>query len=277
MKGTYTTYKSWLTAAKKAGAVRLDGDKDIAMAFDAKNRGVAEWDGAEGYVYKVRNMIDGKMVFENPPKSRRENYSNFNEWETDAFRAGATQVIQLGNNIFSAIKMKDGSLVKVDKGGFVDMRSRTGQMVRRNSTVIGSWYGNSGEIYRHLAAKSGKSRPYANPRHGNDDPSRDEMIEHIRKVYGREADEFDIEEAIYWFATDYHGGQSSNLYSALSTSEYRPGRMSSGPEEGSMGEMIYSELADTFSPKKNPVRRRIGISLSKNRRRNPVYDTGSDE
>jgi hypothetical protein len=108
------------------------------------------------------------------------------------------------------------------------------------------------------------------------------MIEHIRKVYGREADEFDIEEAIYWFATDYHGGQSSNLYSALSTSEYRPGRSSSGPEEGSMGEMIYADLVDTFSSKKNPVhsrkgKQRIGISLSKNRRRNPVYDTGSDE
>ena len=56
MKGTYTTYKSWLTAAKKAGAVRLDGDKDIAMAFDAKNRGVAEWDGAEGYIYRKSEM-----------------------------------------------------------------------------------------------------------------------------------------------------------------------------------------------------------------------------
>ena len=107
MKGTYTTYKSWLTAAKKAGAVRLDGDKDIAMAFDAKNRGVAEWDGAEGYVYKVRNMIDGKMVFENPTKSRRENYRNFDEWETDAFRAGATQVSRIGEYIYSAITMND--------------------------------------------------------------------------------------------------------------------------------------------------------------------------
>jgi len=276
MKGTYTTYKSWLTAAKKAGAVRLDGDKDIAMAFGSDGRGVAEWDGAEGYVYKVKSMIDGKMIFKNPA-SRKENYNDFNEWETDAFRAGATQVVRLGENLFSAIKMKDGSLAKLDKDGFVDMRSRTGQMVRRNSTTVGSWYGERGEINRQLVAKSGKSRPYENPRHGNDDPSREEMIEHIRKVYGREADEFDIEEAIYWFANDYHGGQSSNLYSALSTSEYRPGRMSNGPEEGSMGEMIYADLVDTFSPKKNPVRRRIGISLSKNRKRNPVYDTGSDE
>jgi len=151
-------------------------------------------------------------------------------------------------------------------------------------------YSQRGDVtygYRHWRQMMGieKSNPRSsrkNPRHGNDDPSREEMIEHIRKVYGREADEFDIEEAIYWFATDYHGGQSSNLYSALSTSEYRPGRSSSGPEEGSMGEMIYADLVDTFSSKKNPVhsrnpKRRIGISLSKNRKRNPVYDTGSDE
>ena len=103
--------------------------------------------------------------------------------------------------------------------------------------------------------------PRKNPRRGNDDPSREEMIEHIRKVYGRDADEFDIEEAIYWFANDYHGGQSSNLYSALSTSEYRPGRSSSGPEEGSMGEMIYADLVDTFSTKKNPLKRRKGESV----------------
>jgi hypothetical protein len=251
----------------------------------------------------ARFLMGQKDAFENPVKSRKENYNDFNEWEIDAFRAGATQVVRLGENLFSAIKMKDGSLAKLDKDGFVDMRSRTGQMVRRNSTTVGSWYGERGEINRQLVAKSGKSRPYENPRRGNDDPSREEMIEHIRRAYGREADEFDIEEAIYWFANDYHGGQGSNLYSALSTSEFRPGRMSNGPEEGSMGEMIYADLVDTFSAKKNPLKRRkgesprdfvsrcmseekasfpntkqrIAVCLSKSRKRNPVYDTGSDE
>ena len=149
MKGTYLTYKSWLAAAKKAGAVRLDGDKDIAMAFDAKGRGVAEWDGAEGYVYKTKSKIDGSMIFENPaPASRKENYDDFDEWETDAFRAGATQVVRLGEDLFSAIKMKDGSLVKLDEEGFVDMRSRAGQKVRKESITVGGWYGDRGEIYR---------------------------------------------------------------------------------------------------------------------------------
>ncbi len=70
-----------------------------------------------------------------------------------------------------------------------------------------------------------------------------------------------------------------------------------------MGEMIYSDLVETFSTKKNPVKprkgessrsfvsrcmseekasfpktkQRIAVCLSKSRKRNPVYDTGSDE
>jgi len=35
---------------------------------------------------------------------------------------------------------------------------------------------------------------------------------------------FDVETAIYWFATDYHGRQNSPLYKILSSSMYKPGR-----------------------------------------------------
>ena len=59
------------------------------------------------------------------------------------------------------------------------------------------------------------------------DPTRDEMLTALAG-----ADEFDIEAAIYWFANDWHGGQWSNLCSALSTSPYRPALSESGcPEE----------------------------------------------
>jgi hypothetical protein len=317
MKGTYTTYKSWLTAAKKAGAVRLDGDKDIAMAFGADGRGVAEWDGAEGYVYKVKNMIDGKMVFENPkgvyttygawraaakkagamrfegdkdiaqafdgngrpvaewdgaegyiyktksmidgkmiftnPASRKENYNDFNEWEIDAFRAGATQVVRLGENLFSAIKMKDGSLAKLDKDGFVDMRSRTGQMVRSNSTTVGSWYGERGEINRQLVAKSGKSRPYENPK---ESPL---YVKYLSLMRGEEPFMMGGTKYEYVWA-EYPGGiKDIGVYSYA-------------------GDLVYSY--DSFRKmmnldRTNPIhsrnpKHRIGISLSKNRRRNPL-------
>jgi len=38
---------------------------------------------------------------------------------------------------------------------------------------------------------------------------------------------FDIEEAAYYIAAHCHGGQWSNLYSLLSTSEFRPGPFTS--------------------------------------------------
>ena len=49
------------------------------------------------------------------------------------------------------------------------------------------------------------------------------MINYIH-VEMPEADEFDIEAAIRWFACDGHGGQSDPLYAICSSSEYRPGR-----------------------------------------------------
>lgn len=61
------------------------------------------------------------------------------------------------------------------------------------------------------------------------DPTHDEMVEYLT-AQGCE-DEFDREEAIYWFAYAWHGGQWSNLYSALSTSSYSPGPCTMGPED----------------------------------------------
>jgi hypothetical protein len=42
---------------------------------------------------------------------------------------------------------------------------------------------------------------------------------------------FDAAQALYWYANDYHEGQWSELYSILSTLEYRPGLMESEPDE----------------------------------------------
>lgn len=67
------------------------------------------------------------------------------------------------------------------------------------------------------------------------DPTAEMMREYLKsnefKMY--EFSEFDIEGAIYWFATFHHSGMNSNLYSASSMSDYRPSPMSNGPEEES--------------------------------------------
>ena len=79
------------------------------------------------------------------------------------------------------------------------------------------------------------------------DPSAEDMREHLRGSYGDNVEDFDIEAAIYWFAHDYHTGQGSQLYRALSNSEYNPGRlMSSAKDEGDMVEILYEELEANF-------------------------------
>ena len=72
-KGVYTTYSAWRAAAKKAGAVRFEGDKDIAQAFDATGFGVAEWDGAEGYIYRKSMNNPRQRIAVSLSKSRKRN------------------------------------------------------------------------------------------------------------------------------------------------------------------------------------------------------------
>lgn len=75
------------------------------------------------------------------------------------------------------------------------------------------------------------------------DPTRRELMQELRK-YAPNNDEFDYEEAIYWFAADYHGGQGSNLYSVLSTSDYHPGITQRRPS--GEGRRLYEHLQQVF-------------------------------
>ena len=78
------------------------------------------------------------------------------------------------------------------------------------------------------------------------DPTKAEMLVFLAPMAAGEATAFDEESAIYWFAADYHGGQWSNLYSALSTSEYRPGPCENGPE-GGIAQMLYDALVSEYT------------------------------
>lgn len=63
------------------------------------------------------------------------------------------------------------------------------------------------------------------------DPTKEEMVKFLNDKYKGHIDytdeeiQFPIEAAIYWYAYNYHSGQNSNLYSALSTSKYQHSRM----------------------------------------------------
>lgn len=44
-----------------------------------------------------------------------------------------------------------------------------------------------------------------------------------------DGDSSDVHAALYWLLSDYHGGQGSPEYAALSSSRYNPGPMEKGP------------------------------------------------
>ena len=76
------------------------------------------------------------------------------------------------------------------------------------------------------------------------DPTREEMLATIDNL---SLDVIDRESAIYWFASDYHGGQWSNLYSVLSTSPFKPGPSHTSVEdEGEMAVTAYDAIVGEF-------------------------------
>jgi hypothetical protein len=82
----------------------------------------------------------------------------------------------------------------------------------------------------------------------NTDPTLTEMREYLNGLFNDELDEFDREEAIYWFAANWHGGMSSNLYEAICSSQYKPGPLRDGPDS-EMAKGAYDELEHYFTKK----------------------------
>lgn len=79
------------------------------------------------------------------------------------------------------------------------------------------------------------------------DPSKEEMVAFLQQQFGREESfEGDAEEAMYWFANFNHGGQSSNLYSVLSTSHFSPGPIARGPQPDSMAADMFQALESEY-------------------------------
>jgi hypothetical protein len=73
----------------------------------------------------------------------------------------------------------------------------------------------------------------------HEDPDYDEMVAYIKGKFGNDVDEFDFNGAIYYFGSHYHGGQSSNLYRAMSETGYNPGAMQTEPVDFADYEYTY--------------------------------------
>lgn len=78
------------------------------------------------------------------------------------------------------------------------------------------------------------------------DPTLEELRAFVDALpFAGERSDFDREEAIYWYACAWHGGQTSNLYSALSRSEFYPGPCASPMEL--TAKMLIDALIEEFS------------------------------
>ena len=76
------------------------------------------------------------------------------------------------------------------------------------------------------------------------DPTHSEMMQTLSP----DSESYDDAEiAIYWFANDWHGGQHSNLYSALSTSIYKPGPTATLDSEGEIATLFYDQIEQAFT------------------------------
>jgi len=217
--------------------------------------------------------------------NRKEKYDDFDEWETDVFRAGATQVLEVGENIFYAIRTPNNKPVQSDADGMFDLRSRRGREVMKTAKTIGGWAGGSGEIYRHIVARAGKSRPYENPAHR---PKETPLYVKYLSLMSGEVP-FMMQGTKYEYVwAEYPGGiKDIGVYSYAGDLVYsydafrkmmnldrtNPVRRQKGESVRDFTSRCMSEEKMSF-PK---TKQRIAVCLSKSCKRNPVYDTGSDE
>lgn len=82
------------------------------------------------------------------------------------------------------------------------------------------------------------------------DPTREDMLSAIKEALPG-VDDFDQEAGLYWYANDNHGGQWSNLYSALSVSPYTPGMRETRPRGAARD--VYDHLAWLYRGGPKPV------------------------
>jgi hypothetical protein len=81
------------------------------------------------------------------------------------------------------------------------------------------------------------------------DPNKQEMINFLKKE-SINFNAFDAEAAIFWYAYDHHSGQWSNLYSVLSTSQYKPGPFINKIEQTDEStQIMYNLLVSNYENK----------------------------
>ncbi len=142
----YQTWAGWKKAAKEAGAVRIEGDKDIANAFAADGFGVGEWDGEKGSIYERkprRNPVNRDdlyveylrpMQFEEPFMMGGNKYeyvrARYSDGREDigvySYRGDITYGYEAFNRMMGISRSADTDPSILEMRERIEMRRRTG-------------------------------------------------------------------------------------------------------------------------------------------------------
>lgn len=197
------------------------------------------WEKDAGNFYKIDFAIGGKVYDNaNVKEAAKRQLQKLNE---------TGQLVRYydvrgdGKKYFEII-VKD----KKEKGNY----KRYESLQKGNLGTLQNAYLTEDEVFRFLYKSIEKMKNFELGGEVDDDPTKEQMIEHLQsEMGGFEAyDNFAAEEAIYWYANDNHSGQSSNLYSALSTSTYKPSPSIKGIEDvdDEISIAMYNTLVEKF-------------------------------
>jgi hypothetical protein len=79
---------------------------------------------------------------------------------------------------------------------------------------------------------------------GHEDDARMVRLRQMAEYLVEDDDSSEVHVALYWLLSNYHGGQDSPEYAALSSSPYNPGPMEKGPRGSA--KFIYDQLEQVF-------------------------------
>jgi len=136
-------------------------------------------------------------------------------------------------------------------GGF-DTPSDINEAWGRAAAGEGFYNDKDEDEYSHLTkADSGSLMPDQNDddefsylTEGHEDDARMVRLRQMAESLVDDDDSFEVHAALYWLLSNYHGGQDSPEYAALSSSPYNPGPMEKGPRGSA--KFIYDQLEQVF-------------------------------
>lgn len=202
--------------------------------------------GVDGSRVSVANgEVGSEVEEEDPTKLSAENPEDLDlneEWD------GRVKDIDLGEGYTASIGESNGHFITVvDDGKRVHHLADT-QSFTEAKKKASAWLERAKRdksLEGHSKTGGGRGKKKLSESVVSADPTREEMLEYLQS---QGVESSDAEAAMYWFASDYHGGQGTDLYSVVSTSPYTPGPATTLASESEDVREIYDWLIMEYCP-----------------------------